>query len=85
MLAHQYLNQLEPDIRHAVLGNVGTIISFRLGPEDATFIAPEFEPYLNHLDLPNLPNHAIYNKLMMDGTPSRPFSANTLRPEEIVP
>jgi hypothetical protein len=57
VLAHQYLHQLEPDIRHAVLGNAGTIISFRLGPEDAAFIAREFEPYFDHLDLMNLPNH----------------------------
>jgi hypothetical protein len=80
VLAHQYLHQLEPDIRHAVLGNAGTIISFRLGPEDAAFIAREFEPVFTHLDLMNLPNHDIYLKLMIDGTPSRPFSATTLGP-----
>ena len=80
VLAHQYLHQLEPDIRHAVLGNAGTLVSFRIGPEDAHFIAREFEPYFDHLDLMNLPNHDIYLKLMIDGTPSRPFSATTLRP-----
>lgn len=80
VLAHQYLHQLEPDIRHAVLGNAGTIISFRLGPEDASFIAREFEPYFDHLDLLNLPNRDICIKLMIDGTPSRPFSTTTLPP-----
>ena len=80
VLAHQYLHQLEPDIRHAVLGNAGTLISFRLGPEDAGFIAREFEPYFDHLDLLNLPNHEIYIKLLIDGTPLRPFSATTLPP-----
>jgi DNA helicase HerA-like ATPase len=80
VLAHQYLHQLDPDIRHAVLGNAGTIISFRLGPEDAAFVAREFEPVFSHLDLMNLPNHEIYIKLMIDGTPSHPFSATTLRP-----
>lgn len=80
VLAHQYLHQLEVDIRHAVLGNAGTLISFRLGPEDSAFIAREFEPYFDHLDLMNLPNHEIYIKLMIDGTPSRPFSATTLAP-----
>ena len=80
VLAHQYLHQLEPDIRHAVLGNAGTLISFRLGPEDAAFIAREFEPYFDHLDLMNLPNHEIYIKLLIDGTPMRPFSATTLPP-----
>ena len=80
VLAHQYLHQLETDIRHAVLGNAGTLISFRVGAEDSAFIAREFEPYFDHLDLLNLPNHQIYIKLMIDGTPSRPFSAKTLPP-----
>ena len=83
VLAHQYLHQLEPDIRHAVLGNAGTLISFRLGPEDAAFIAREFEPYLDHLDIMNLPNHQVYVKLMVDGEPFRPFSATTLPPDHM--
>ena len=83
VLAHQHLYQLEPEVRHAVLGNVGTLISFRLGPEDAQMIAREFEPVFAPLDLVNLSNHAIYLKLMIDGTPSRPFSATTLRPRNI--
>jgi hypothetical protein len=78
ILAHQYLAQLDPDIRHAVLGNAGTLVSFRIGPEDATLLAREFEPIFTPLDLMNLPNHEIYMKLMIDGTPSRPFSASTL-------
>jgi hypothetical protein len=61
-------NRLEPDIRHTVLGNAGTLISFRLGPEDASLIAREFEPYIDHLDLMNHLNHEIYIKLMIDGT-----------------
>ena len=81
VLAHQYLHQLEPDIRHAVLGNAGTIVSFRLGPQDAAFMAKEFEPRFAGLDLLNLPNHHIYLKLMIDGSPSQPFSAVTLAPE----
>jgi DNA helicase HerA-like ATPase len=81
-LAHQHLHQLEPDIRHAVLANAGTLISFRLGPEDAAFIAHEFAPKFEPIDLMNLPNHHIYLKLMIDGTPSKPFSAVTLSPQE---
>ena len=80
VLAHQYLHQLDPDIRHAVLGNAGTIVSFRLGAEDAGFIAREFEPVFDHIDLINLPNHDICLKLMIDGAPSKPFSATTLLP-----
>ncbi len=80
VLAHQYLHQLDPDIRAAVLGNAGTIISFRLGAKDAGFIAREFEPVFSRVDLLTLPNHEIYLKLMIDGMPSKPFSATTLQP-----
>lgn len=82
-LAHQHLQQLEPDVRHAVLGNAGTLISFRLGVEDAALIGKEFEPFFTPLDLLNLPNHDIYLKLMIDGEPSRPFSATTLHPSAL--
>jgi hypothetical protein len=77
-LAHQHLHQLEPEIRHAVLGNVATIISFRIGAEDAPLIAREMQPAFDVPDLLNLPNYSIYLKLMIDGTPSRPFSARTI-------
>jgi type IV secretory pathway TraG/TraD family ATPase VirD4 len=77
-LAHQHLHQLEPDIRHAVLGNAGTLVSFRVGPEDAATLAREFQPTFGVEDLLNLPNHDIYLKLMIDGTPGRPFSAQTM-------
>ena len=74
-LAHQHLHQLEPDIRHAVLGNAGTLVSFRVGAEDAGILAKEFQPKFGVQDLLNLPNRALYLKLMIDGTPSPPFSA----------
>jgi hypothetical protein len=75
VLAHQYLQQLEPDIRHAVLGNAGTTVTFRVGPEDAALLTEEFQPTFGVLDLLNLPNRALYLKLMIDGAPSTPFSA----------
>ena len=77
-LAHQYMHQLEPDIRSAVVGNAGTLISFRVGAEDAPYLAREFQPNIEVADLVNLPNHGIYLKLMIDGAPSRPFSAVSL-------
>ncbi len=76
-LAHQHLHQLEPEIRHAVLGNAATVIAFRVGPEDASVLAKEFEPSFGVEDLMNLANRDIYLKLMIDGVPSRPFSACT--------
>jgi hypothetical protein len=77
-VAHQYLHQLETDVWHAVLGNAGTIISFRLGAEDAPYVAREFSGVFELSDFVQLPNHHIYLKLMIDGMPSLPFSAVTL-------
>jgi hypothetical protein len=77
-IAHQYMHQLDPDIRHAVFGNAGTIISFRVGAEDAPYLAREFVGQFDEADLVQLPNYRIYLKLMIDGSPSRPFSGVTL-------
>lgn len=79
-VAHQYLHQLDPDVRHAVLGNAGTIISFRVGAEDAPYLVREFVERFETIDFLQLPNYRIYLKLMIDGMPSEPFSAMTLRP-----
>ena len=82
-LAHQHLAQLEPEVRHAVLANVGTLVSLRVGPEDALVLGREFDGVFDATDLVNLPNHHAYWKLMIDGAPSRPFSGTTLAPEEL--
>ena len=80
VLAHQYLHQLDPDIRHAVLANAGTLIAFRVGAEDAGLLAREFEPFFGRIGLLNLPNHHIYLKMLVDGSPMQPFSATTVTP-----
>jgi len=77
-VAHQYMHQLEPEIRHAVLGNAATVISFRVGAEDAPYLEREFVARFEQIDLMQLPNYRIYLKLMIDGMPSQPFSAMTL-------
>jgi hypothetical protein len=79
-IAHQYLQQLEPEIRHAVLGNAGTIISFRVGAEDAPYLEQEFQGRFDRIDLAQLGNYHVYIKLMSNGMPSIPFSAATLAP-----
>lgn len=79
-LAHQHLDQLDPSVRHTILGNVGTLVSFRIGPEDAPLVARELAPVFSAEDLVNLPTYDIALKLMIDGTTSRPFSATTLAP-----
>jgi hypothetical protein len=66
-------------VRDAILGNTGTIISFRLGLTDAEILAGEFYAFFAARDLINLPNYHIYLKLMIDGVVSQPFSAGTLK------
>ena len=83
VLCNQYFHQLEPDIRHAVLGNAGTLISFRVGADDASLLASEFQPKFDVEDLLNLPNHDIYLKLLIDGSPAPPFSARTVTSAEL--
>jgi type IV secretory pathway VirB4 component len=78
VLAHQYLGQLDPKVSEAILGNVGTLIAFRIGAADAEVLAPEFEPIFAAPDMTSLPNYRIYLKLMIDGSVSQPFSAETL-------
>lgn len=84
ILAHQYIGQLVTDVstkvRDAVFGNVGTMITFRVGAADAEFLEQEFAPEFEVQDMVNLPNRTIYLKLMVDGVVSRPFSATTLPP-----
>ena len=80
VLANQHLSQLDPDIRDAVFGNAGTIISFRVGAADGAFLAREFAPTFVGEDFISLPLYHIYIRLLIDGEPSRPFSATTLPP-----
>ena len=84
ILAHQYVGQLVTEtstrVRDAVFGNVGTMIFFRVGATDAEFLEKEVTPEFEIQDLVDLPNYAIYLKLMVNGVASRPFSAATLPP-----
>ncbi len=86
-IAHQYIGQLVTDsstaVRDAVFGNVGTMVSFRVGAADAEALELEFTPEFLQNDLISLPNYNIYIKLMIDGITSRPFSAQTLAPAHI--
>ncbi len=90
ILSHQYIGQLDEydsnsnQMRDAVLGNVGTIVTFRLGAKDAELLEGEFAEQVNIEDIINLPKYNIYVKLMIDGISASPFSACTLPPVEIV-
>ncbi|PJA46881.1 hypothetical protein CO172_03445 [Candidatus Uhrbacteria bacterium CG_4_9_14_3_um_filter_36_7] len=80
IMAHQYIDQLDEKVRSAVFGNVGTIITFRVGSPDAIFLETEFTPRFTQEDLVNLAKFQIYLRLMINGVASDPFSALTLPP-----
>ncbi len=81
-LANQYIEQMEETVRDAVFGNVGTLITFRVGPFDAETLKIVFEPTFEAEDLVGLGIGQIYLTLMIDGVGSPPFSAETIPPIE---
>lgn len=82
-VAHQYIAQLEEDIRDAVFGNVGSIAAFRVGPEDAEFLEHQFAPTFSARDLMNIENRNAYVRLLANGTPTKPFNMQTVAPPEV--
>ncbi|MDO8569613.1 MAG: type IV secretion system DNA-binding domain-containing protein [bacterium] len=82
-MAHQYIEQMDEEVREAVFGNVGTMIVFRVGAYDADVLEKEFAPTFMVEDLVNLGLRQIYLKLMIDSVSSQPFSATTLPPIQL--
>ncbi len=80
IMANQYIEQLTEQVRAAVFGNVGTLITFRVGAADAEELVKEFAPTFSEEDIVNLPKYEMYLKLMIDGIASDPFSARGLPP-----
>jgi type IV secretory pathway TraG/TraD family ATPase VirD4 len=86
IMAHQYINQLTVSkfgntssaIKDAVFGNVGSMMSFKVGAEDAEYLAKEYAPVLSEQDVINIANYKAYLKLNINNTTSRPFSLQTL-------
>src|ERR1035437_6943146 len=79
-IAHQYIEQMSEEVRAAVFGNVGTMITFRVGAFDAEVLEKEFAPQFTAEDLVNLGMYQMYLKLMIDGVGSVPFSATGIPP-----
>lgn len=79
-IAHQYIEQMEEEVRAAVFGNVGTMVAFRVGSYDAEVLEKEFSPRFTAEDIVNLGMYQIYLRLMIDGMGSQPFSATNLPP-----
>jgi len=84
IIAHQYIGQLskgqDTEIKDAVFGNVGTSIAFKVGVEDSEFLVKEFAPVFNEYDLVNIDKGTAYIKLLVDNSPTRPFSLKTIWP-----
>jgi hypothetical protein len=90
IIAHQYIGQLVDEkqntqIRDAVFGNVGTLVSFKIGVEDAEVIAQEFAPIFNEYDVINIDKYQAYIKLLIDNAASKPFQMSTYPPGSIDP
>lgn len=83
MLAHQYIDQLPSETRTAVFGNVGTVVSFRVGHVDGVALAAEFGPAFTAEQFADLDRHEIFVRTIEDGTPREPFRAVTYPPSGI--
>ncbi|PIQ74188.1 MAG: hypothetical protein COT61_02325 [Candidatus Portnoybacteria bacterium CG09_land_8_20_14_0_10_44_13] len=81
-ITHQFIGQLPEKIRNAVFGNVGSIASFRIGAEDAEFVAKQFAPVFDENDLINIDNYNAYLKLLVRGATTKPFNVITYPPAE---
>ncbi|MDO8600930.1 MAG: type IV secretion system DNA-binding domain-containing protein, partial [bacterium] len=79
-LAHQFIGQLEEDIKKAIFGNVGSMVAFRIGSDDAEFMAKQFSPVFGEQDLLNIDNYNAYIKLLIHGQTATPFSIKTNPP-----
>jgi hypothetical protein len=79
-MANQYIDQMPDEVKAALFGNVGTLMTCQLGAEDAEIFSKQFSENVSANDIVNLPKYQCYIKLMIEGMPSNPFSANTLPP-----
>jgi hypothetical protein len=78
---HQFIAQLTEKVRDAVFGNVGSIVSFRVGAQDAEFLVKQFEPVFDENDLLNIDNFNAYAKILINGQTAKPFNIRTIKPE----
>ncbi len=79
-VAHQFIAQLDPVIKDAVFGNVGSMAAFRVGPEDGQFLESQFGPTFTAAELMNIPNFNAYMRVLANGVPTVPFSVAAPQP-----
>ena len=83
ILANQFVGQVDEQVRDAIFGNVGTLMSYRVGVQDASILQKEFAPTFSEADLTNVDAQNIYVKTIVEGTPVPPFSMNVSRDLEV--
>ncbi|MCL5010920.1 MAG: type IV secretion system DNA-binding domain-containing protein [Patescibacteria group bacterium] len=82
VLAHQFIGQLDEQTQKAIFGNVGSMLSFRVGPDDAKYLITQFGPVFDENDLVNLDNYNAAIRLLINGETSRPFNIMTMPPKK---
>ena len=81
-ITHQFIGQLKEEIKKAVFGNVGSVVSFRIGTDDAEFMAKQFKPVFEEQDLLRIDNYNAYIKLLIRGETQIPFSIKFYPPQK---
>jgi hypothetical protein len=84
IVANQYISQIDEDVKNAVFGNVGTMVSFRIGVTDANFLQHEFAPTFNENDLTNIDKYHVYIKTIVNNEPVEPFSMSLIKDMEFI-
>ncbi|MDZ4299797.1 MAG: TraM recognition domain-containing protein, partial [Candidatus Sungbacteria bacterium] len=79
-ITHQFIGQLKEEIKKAVFGNVGSMASFRIGTEDAEFLAKQYKPVFAEQDLLNIANRTCYLRMLINGQVAQPFNMKTYAP-----
>jgi hypothetical protein len=79
---HQFIGQLDEETKKAIFGNVGSIMAFRVGPEDAKYLTAEFQPVFDEEDLVNIDNYNAALRLLIKGATSQPFNIVTYPPSK---
>ena len=78
-VANQFIGQIDEDVKNAVFGNVGTVISYRVGVSDANYLAHEYAPVFSEDDLLNIEKYHVYIKTTVNNEPVPPFSMNMFK------
>lgn len=79
IVANQFTSQMQDEVKNAVFGNVGTIVSFRVGVQDANYLQHEFQPIFSEADLINIDRFNAYVRTIVNGEPVTPFSVDMTR------